>query len=141
MKRTVPLDDPSSTPTWAWCEWGTGSERSPQSCTTHRPASAALPGCGRAQSGSCPGSAAVMGRVTLSSDPGPACWMLLLLALHAPRAAYPRPGGTGGLWRGSGPAVQLCGLEAPCTSIVPWEHHCTSPNQFQLFSYRLHVRL
>lgn len=39
--------------------------------------------------GSCPGSSAVMGRVVVVSDPGPACWMLLLLALHAPRAGSP----------------------------------------------------
>ena len=63
--------------------------------------------------------------------------MLLLLVLHRPPTppththtpgqAVPNAGRTAGLWRGSRPGEQLCGLEAAGAPTVPWEHRCTGP--------------
>lgn len=75
----------------------------------------ALPGCTVALCpGSCPGFDAVTGRVTLCVWPR-ACMLdvVIINALLSPlRRAVPKAGGTGGLWRGSRPGEQLCGLEA-----------------------------
>lgn len=62
-----------------------------------------------------------------ASDPG-ACMLdvVIINASFPPGQAVPKAGGTGGLWRGSRPGEQLCGLEAAGAPMVPWEHRCTS---------------
>lgn len=126
--------NPPPPPKWWW--WGSkqevkGNLKAP---ATHRPTPhPPLPGCSVALCpGSCPGSGAVMGRVTLCVWPL-AC-MLDVVIISAPCPPGRRSPKQEELWRGSEPGEQLCRLEAAGAPTVHWEHRCTgSPGGTTVF--------